>query len=148
MPNRKRPSRSTRKRSQYVKFDGLEDFLKDMGVLPKDMKRAQDIFGTLAAATVVSLAKQNASEYGKPQQIRAAEDVRAIGQGTVQFGGKAQDWGAEFGAYVYHQFPEWRGNKDDAGYFLWPAIREFRDEDMFNLWVREVWTVISKLFSN
>jgi hypothetical protein len=33
-------------------------------------------------------------------------------------------WGAEFGADRYTQFLPWRGNKEGAGYFLWPAIRD------------------------
>lgn len=142
------PSRSRSKnRKQYAQIEGLEDFLKDMGVIPREMKRAETVFKTLAASSVAALAKKNAIDYGRQQQ-RAAEDVKAIGDGIVVYGGKAWDFGAEFGSYVYGQFPEWRGNKDDAGYFLWPAIREFRDDDLLNLWVREVWTKVEHLFSN
>lgn len=134
-------------RKQYAQIEGLQDFIKDMGVAPKEIKRAEEIFNQLAAHSVVQMAKDNATHFGK-QQARAAEDVRAIGSGTVQYGGKAWSFGAEFGSIQYGQFPDWRGNKDDAGYFLWPAIREFRDEDMLNLWVREVWTAVEGLFGN
>jgi hypothetical protein len=140
-------NRSSKNRKQYAQIEGLEGFLKDMGVIPREMKRAESVFKTLAATTVVALAKANANEYGV-QQATAAQDVKAMGEGMVVYGGKAWDFGAEFGSYVYGQFPEWRGNKDDAGYFLWPAIREFRDDDMLNLWVREVWTQVEHLFSN
>ena len=32
--------------------------------------------------------------------------------------------GAEFGSYRYHQFKPWRGSSSDAGYFLYPSIRD------------------------
>jgi len=35
--------------------------------------------------------------------------------------------GNEFGALRYKQFPPWRGNGEEAGYALWPSIRENRD---------------------
>jgi hypothetical protein len=138
--------RRSNNRRQYAKIEGLDDFLRDMGVLDKDIKRAENVFETLAASTVVTLAKSNASSVGR-QQALASEDLKTIGAGTVQYGGKAWSFGAEFGSILYGQFPEWRGNKDDAGYFLWPAIREFRDEDMLELWVREVWGAVEHLFT-
>ena len=140
-------SRRSKNRQQTTQIAGLQDFLKDMGVLPAQMIRAESVFQTLAAATVVATAKSMAAETGK-QQVQAAQDLRAQGEGTVVYGGKAWSFGAEFGSILYGQFPEWRGNKEDAGYFLWPAIREFRDEDMLNLWVKEVWSVVQGLFSN
>jgi hypothetical protein len=140
------PRRRTNNRKSYAKIEGLDDFLRSMGVLDRDIKRAETVFETLAASTVVSLSKSNASSVGT-QQARASEDLRVIGAGTVQYGGKAWSFGAEFGSILYGQFPEWRGNKDDAGYFLWPAIREFRDDDMLELWVKEVWGAVEHLFS-
>lgn len=141
-----RGSRSARDKS-YAHIDGLSDFLKDMGVLPAQMARAERIFQTLAATTVLTLAQANARDFGR-QQNRAAEDLKVAGPGTVVYGGKAWSFGAEFGSYQFKQFPEWRGNKEDAGYFFWPAIGEFRDEDMINQWVQEVWSVVEGLFSN
>jgi hypothetical protein len=135
------------RRKSYARVDGLESFLKDMGVLPNQMARAQQVFETIAAATVAATAKEIATTAGRQQQ-RASMDVRALGAGTVVYGGLPWSMGAEFGSILYGQFPDWRGNKDDAGYFFWPAIREFRDEEMLNLWVREVWTIVEGLFSN
>lgn len=142
----KRPSRGS-KRTQFAKIEGLEDFLKDMGVLPAQMKRAEQVFQTIAAATVVTTAKEYATLEGR-QQVKFAQTLLPRTGGTVQYGGLPGSMGAEFGSILYGQFPEWRGNKDDAGYFFWPAIRNFRDEDMLNLWVREVWEVVQGLFSN
>lgn len=138
--------RSNTNKKSYARIDGMQDFLKDMGVLPAQMKRAEQVFETIAAATVYTTAKQLAAETG-PQQVLYSQTLKQMGSGTVAYGGTPGSMGAEFGAIVYAQFPEWRGNKEDAGYFFWPAIREFRDEDMLNLWVREVWEVVKDLFS-
>jgi hypothetical protein len=138
--------RSSSKKS-YAKIDGLRDFLRDMGVLESELDRAEKVFQTIAAATVVSTAKTYASREGRQQQS-AAQTLTQMGNGIVSYGGTPWAMGAEYGSYLYGQFPEWRGNKDDAGYFFWPAIRNFRDEDMLNLWAREVWTVVEGLFSN
>jgi hypothetical protein len=117
-----------------------------MGVIPAEMKRAEQVFMTVAAATVVAQAKALAAGQGRQQQSAAGTLVQ-LGQGIVQYGGTPWAMGAEFGSILYGQFPEWRGNKEDAGYFFWPAVRDFRDEDMINLWVREVWSVVEGLFT-
>jgi hypothetical protein len=140
-------SRGTNRRQQsYATIEGLQAFLKDMGVLPSHVKRAESVFQTLAAATVYTTAKQLAIETGK-QQVKYAQTLQQVGNGTVAYGGQPGAMGAEFGSYQWGQFPEWRGNRQDAGYFFWPAIREFRDDDMVNLWVRQVWEVVQDLFS-
>jgi hypothetical protein len=131
----------------YARIDGLKDFLADVGVIPSQMARAEQVFMTIAAATVIAQAKDYAGKVG-PQQKRASETLTQMGKGIVQYGGTPWAMGAEFGSILYGQFPEWRGNKEDAGYFFWPAIRDFRDEDMINLWVREVWSVVEGLFQN
>lgn len=142
-----RRSRRNSKRTQFAHFEGLDDFLRDMNVLPAQIAQAERVFEAVAAATVVTTARQFAAMEGK-QQVKAATTLRQAGPGVVQYGGLPFAMGAEFGSILYGQFPEWRGNKDDAGYFFYPAIRNFRDEDMLNLWVREVWTVVEGLFSN
>jgi hypothetical protein len=57
-------------------------------------------------------------------------------------------YGAEFGSYQYHQFQRWRGKGDDAGYFLWPAIRKFRDTSMAKLWLVETHSAIAAAFND
>lgn len=135
-----------RDRRSHVTFEGLRDFLTDLGVMDRELDRAEMVFKTLAASTVVARSKQLAHRVGR-QQARASQDVQVAGPGAVVYGGLPWSFGAEFGSYVYGQFPTWRGNKDDAGYFFWPAIREFRDEKMLELWVREVWAQVENLFS-
>lgn len=137
--------KSNPNRRSYVTFEGLRDFLRDLGAAEKELDNAERVFKTLAAATVVARAKDLARHTGR-QQVRASEDVRVAGPGVVMYGGKAWSFGAEFGALQYKQFPMWRGNDDRAGYFFWPAIREFRDEEMLELWVKEVWSQVEGLF--
>jgi hypothetical protein len=47
---------------------------------------------------------------------------------SIVIGGAAKKHGpalgAEFGSKAYSQFPTWRGNKEGAGYAVWPTIRE------------------------
>lgn len=61
-----------------------------------------------------------------------APSIKAMKRATsaaVGFGGAAYPMagGAEFGALRFKQFKPWRGNGSDAGYFLYPAIRQDAD---------------------
>jgi hypothetical protein len=130
--------------TKYARIEGLREFLRDMGVAKQNIENAERVFGAIAAATVVSMAKQKA--YTK-QMKAAAQDLKVVGSGTVQYGGRPYSIGAEFGAIQWHQFQDWKGNQDDAGHFLWPSIREFRDEDMLDLWARTVWEQMKQSFA-
>lgn len=143
MAPRNRPRTSSDK--NYAHFEGLEDFLSDMGVAKRNMKAAEHVFQSLAAVTVVTEAREFGSHEGR-LATRAARDVRVAGPGTVVYGGKGYSFGAEFGSYQYHQFKNWRGNQDGAGYFLWPAIRKFRDKKLLETWVNEVWSKVKVAF--
>lgn len=143
MAERKRSRNAANK--SYAHIDGLRDFLKDVGVAKHEMVQAEQLFAAIAASTVVTRAKEIARTEGK-LATKASADVKVAGPGAVSFGGQGFSFGAEFGALQYEQFKIWRGNQDDAGYFFWPAIREFRDEDMLNLWVEEVWKAIKPAF--
>lgn len=137
--------RFTSRNKSYAHIEGLKDFLKDMGVAEANIRDAEKVFATIAASTVEQRAKDMAVAEGRLPGL-ASQEVKVAGPGTVVYGGKGYSMGAEFGALQYKQFEAWRGNKDEAGYFFWPAIREFRDEDMLNLWVDEVWKVIKPMF--
>lgn len=65
--------------------------------------------------------------------------------------------GAEFGAYRnklrstkrgpvkgWRQFREWRGNKDKAGYFLWPTIRE-KSPEIARAYGEELQKIVGRL---
>lgn len=60
---------------------------------------------------------------------KVAPSIRPKGTNTgasVGFGGAGYPYagGAEFGSIKYKQFKPWRGNGTDAGYFVYPAIRQ------------------------
>src|SRR5690554_6593807 len=94
----------------------------------------------VAQEVVVPAAKRRA-EQPNPRQGRPAvrpgrkvvQSIRALRQqraGVVALGSAAAPHAAghEFGSIRYPQFPAWRGNQEEAGYFVWPTIREKRDE--------------------
>ena len=137
--------RSSSRSKTLVKFEGLEEFLRHTGVARENIAHASRVFEALASSTVSATAKSDARLQGGTAAL-ASQDISVPKPGWVQYGGQGYDFGAEFGAYQYKQFKMWRGNKDDAGYFFWPAIREFRDEDMVDLWVKEAWKVIKPMF--
>lgn len=129
----------------HLQIQGLDDFLRDLKLLPGRWKAAEQVFEATAAVTVAQRAKAMARS-GDKIQARSAADIRVGGHGTVVYGGQGYSMGAEFGAYRYNQFKTWRGNQDDAGYFLWPTIRKFRDDDMLDEWAKEVWRAIKPAF--
>jgi hypothetical protein len=127
-------------------FKDLPEFLRSLGATPGRVNAAQKAFLRIAAATVMVWAKENARAEGGVA-AKSAPDIRTGRLGEVRFGGKPYDMGAEFGSYRYHQFHAWRGNGDDSGYFLWPAIRRFRDTKMLDLWLQETWGALSEAFT-
>jgi hypothetical protein len=80
------------------------------------------------AEKVAQSARSNASGLGGVA-AHVAPSLRATAGATsagVSGGGAAFPMfgGAEFGALRYPQFKPWRGSGSDAGYFLFPAIRD------------------------
>lgn len=127
-------------------LDGFEQFIRDLGVTPNRVKAAQRAFLVIAGATVMVWAKEGAYREGG-SAAKSAKDIKTSRPGEVKYGGKPYNYGAEFGSYRYKQFQTWRGNSDDAGYFLWPAIRRFRDTEMMDLWLRETWDALATAFT-
>lgn len=118
-------------------LDELRKALKELGDVEgtKEFKLA----GWRAATEVVIPGAQ--SRASTPLQQAAAATLAAAKVATgggVRFGaGFPAAMGAEFGAAQnqlrntqrgpvrgWNQFPPWRGSAGDAGYFLWPTIRE------------------------
>jgi hypothetical protein len=119
----------------------MQKFASDLDRTPAAMARAQRQFYIASARTVAGLAQGLAYSQGGVM-AKSASDIRSVNPSTVVYGGKGYSMGAEFGSYRYKQFQTWRGNTDGAGYFLWPAVRMFRDKDFMNKWSNEVWDVI------
>lgn len=119
--------RELRKLDDKTLIDGLKDANKQVGDLVVDeaKSRAQTRLQQKAAATL---------RAGRQQ----AKAVVTGGTAKVPF-----FYGAEFGALKYRQFSPWRGSGQNAGYFLFPAMRDTRGE------VLEVYGVaIDKLASS
>lgn len=112
-----------------VKVDGLDELRKELRKL--DDKGLTDELKAAnfdVANYVVQMAKARAQGVSA-QAARAAESLKAsktaaraqvlLGSGRIRFA-----FGAEFGSFRYKQFPGWRGSGADAGYFLYPTIRD------------------------
>lgn len=129
-----------------VQIEGLDEFIRDLNLAPSQMQKARQTFVAYSAQMVAEMAVARGHAEGSTAR-KAADDIRVAGPGLVELGGRAYDLGAEFGSYQYHQFERWRGKDDDAGYFFWPAVREYRDNLMSNQWLETVWKMAS-IFSN
>lgn len=101
------------------------------------------------ASLVVDEAEKKARAIGR-MQAKAAESLRATrtqNKAAVSIGSTRYAFalGAEFGAKNYPQFLPWRGSGTNSGYFMWPAIRESRDEVM-RLYGDEIERITSDAF--
>ena len=121
-----------------VRVTGLKELrsvLRKMG--DKELLRELAKVNNRMAGVVVSRARGKASssmESAAASRLRAS---RGNAKATVTLGGKPYDIGAEFGALRWHQFRPWRGNGATAGYFLFPAVRESREE-LIEQYVNEI----------
>jgi hypothetical protein len=130
-----------------ISIEGLPSFVHALRLSPAQVRLAEKVFLREAARRVKNMAQDNARHLGSVA-AKSAEDIRVAGPGVVAYGGKPYNYGAEFGSYQYHQFQRWRGKGDDAGYFLWPAIRKFRETSMAKLWLVETHSAIAAAFND
>lgn len=135
------------KRALDITVEGLPSFIRHLRLSPAKVRVAEKVFLWEAARTVARWAKENATREGHVA-AKSAEDIKAASAGVVTYGGKPYNMGAEFGSYQYHQFERWRGKGDDAGYFLFPAVRKFRDTGMTKLWLQETYAAFSEAFTD
>ena len=126
-----------------IKVKGLNETIKALREVG-DAERLgllKDVFYR-GAQTVVRAAHGNASNKMEHAAAAGLKASRTQNRAQVAFTERRGfEFGAEFGAaqnqprrayrggtgYHYrglNQFRPWRGNGEDAGYFLWPAIRE------------------------
>ncbi len=119
-------------KSQGVKVSGLVELNKVLKALgpevQKELKAANFEVGSMVAddARAIAYALGGVAAKVAPS-IGATKTATAAG---VSFGGAAYPFagGAEFGSLRYKQFKTWRGNGSDAGYFVYPAIRQDAEE--------------------
>lgn len=119
-------------RGQGVNVRGLAELnraLKELGPeVRNELKAANVEVGEMVATDAKGIAQGLGGVAAKvAPSIRATKTQNGAG---VAFGGAAYPFvgGAEFGSYRYKQFKPWRGNGSDAGYFVYPAIRQDSDE--------------------
>jgi hypothetical protein len=98
-------ARSSKIRSDTVRVVGLPELSKALKEIGPD-------------------AQKELREASKRVAGFVADDARAAAQ---SLGGVAAHVAPSIGSIKYHQFKPWRGNSSDAGYFLYPAIRQDAD---------------------
>ncbi len=124
-----------------IEIRGLVDFQRALRELNSKLPRELGTINKQVADFVVERAKGRASSLG-PLWSRAARSLSSARKqrvALVRLGGSRypEALGAEFGAIRniprltargevrgWNQFREWRGNGSDAGYFLYPTIRQ------------------------
>lgn len=114
-----------------VQVDGLPELSKALKAIGPDAQKELKVAAKKVATFVASDARSAASSLGgvaakTAPSIKPSGGVSGAG---VSMGGPSYPFagGAEFGSYKYPQFKPWRGNQSDAGYFLYPAIRQDAD---------------------
>lgn len=123
---------------------GVREFNRNLRAAGVATRELSEPGRKMAQEFVIPHALYAASRLGRGY-VRAAFTLRpasSVNGGAVRLGDRqvpdALGW--EFGSYRnnrrkrmgpgssrsyvgYRQFREWRGSRDDAGYFLWPTIR-------------------------
>lgn len=118
--------------SQGVRVTGLVELNKALKALgpevQKELKAANFEVGSMVADDAKSIAFGLGGVAAKvAPSIKATKTAAGA---AVSFGGAAYPFaaGAEFGSHRYKQFKPWLGNGSDAGYFVYPAIRQDADQ--------------------
>ncbi len=124
-------AKSQKIRSGTVKVQGLRELNKALKALGPEAQKELREASKSVASFVASDAKSAAYALGGVAG-HVAPSIGAVGGVSgagVAFGGAAYPMagGAEFGSYRYKQFKTWRGNGPDAGYFVYPSIRQDAD---------------------
>lgn len=127
-----------------VSVEGLRELNKALRALGPDMQKKLGAASRSVAEFVASDARSAALRLGGVA-AKVAPSIKGVGgarSAGVAFGGARYPMaaGAEFGAgqdlhrrrssgaYLgFNQFEPWRGNGKDAGYFVYPSIRQDAD---------------------
>lgn len=117
-------------KSETIRIAGLTEFRKELAKLDEstftnELKAAHKAVGEL----VVERAKSGAAFPVQRKAAGSLSSSSAASRAQISYGGSAFPFamGAEFGSNRFRQFPPHRGRE---GYFLYPAVRESRDEAM------------------
>jgi hypothetical protein len=113
----------------------LTRFIRDMTVLQATLPALLKEEDEAQAGDIAKRARAKGSDLGSVQ-AKAAPGIRAVNQAPIVrlfVDEHPYILGAEFGGGARpttRQFPPWRGKGEDAGYMLFPTIRE-RSEELF-----------------
>jgi hypothetical protein len=125
-------ARSTRIKSGAIEVEGLAQLSRALKELGPDFSRELRLTNKSVADMVADDARAAAYSIGGVAAhvapgIKSTAGIRSAG---VSFGGSAYPMagGAEFGSIKYPQFAPYRGSGSDAGYFVYPSIREDASE--------------------
>lgn len=128
-----------------IRVDGLRELRAALTAVDESLVDIIEVANRKAADLVAERARSKAATLGR-REARAAATLRtgkSSKAATLRLGNNATPGalGAEFGAYHdqlrnthrgvmrgWNQFRVWRGSSTDAGYFLWPTIRDQRTE--------------------
>lgn len=111
-----------------IQVEGLDELVRAFKKVEGNLGAELRDTNKKVAEGVADKARGNAASLGGvaahvAPSLKASAGARSAG---VAGGGAAFPMfgGAEFGSLRYPQFQPWRGNGSDAGYFLYPAIRD------------------------
>lgn len=122
--------------STQVQVRGLSELQTALNLAARNMPISLREAADAAAREVTQRAKGRAQSIRWPgSTAKSAASVRYMGGGSVRYGGQPWDMGTEFGSYRYHQFSAWLGNKEDAGYFFWPSVRDWEQGFQPGTWL-------------
>lgn len=146
-----------------VEVEGLKPFVKELKALgDADLSAEFKDANVAVADLIVERARARAAGEGR-QAKAAAKTLRAVKskvRAEVVMGGTKAPWvyGAEFGSYQdkprrrttgtyrgFKQFKPWRGSGENAGWFLYPAIRASTD-DVVDLYGDRLDELVAKAF--
>lgn len=131
-------------KNESIRVVGLADFRRELKKLDDNglIDGLKDVNYDVANS-VVRWAQAKASTRMEHRAASTLTAARAQARASVSLGGMRAKFaaGAEFGAMRgiprttrrgpvvgWNQFKQWRGNGADAGYFLFPAIRDHERE--------------------
>lgn len=124
-------ARSQKIRSGTVQVSGLPELSKALKAIGPDAQKELREASKRVATFVANDARSAALSIGgvAAHVAPSIKPVGGVSGAGVAMGGSSYPMagGAEFGSMRYRQFKPWRGNSSDAGYFLYPAIRQDAD---------------------
>lgn len=100
------------------------------GDYPKQLGKVNQDVAQVVVDEATDRAQAEGGSYIAALRLRGLRASKAQTAASVVLDGAKAPmiFGAEFGAKTWPQFQPWTGSGDDAGYALWPAIRDKQDD--------------------